>query len=494
MATPRHASHTPRSRPPQIAIVGAGFAGIGLAMRLRMRNHDAFTIFDKADDFGGVWRDNTYPGAGCDVPSHLYSFSFARKATWTRHFPKQPEILDYLHQCVRQFDLRANFRPNTEIRSARWNEAERSWTLTAANGDRHTADHLVLGLGQLSRPRWPTIEGLDTFQGTTFHSARWNHDHDLSGERVAVIGNGASAVQFVPEIVGDVEMLYQFQREPNWMLPKPDAPFTAEEIARFQKFPGLERLHRTKIYATFEARFGALRANSRAAAIARDMAQRTINHQVPDPALRAVLTPHYPVGCKRILISNDYLPALGRDNVEVVTDPITAVTPDAVVTADGTHRAVDTIIAATGFSTSNFLGSMQITGRGGQDLAATWRDGASAYRGIAVPSFPNLYFQYGPNTNLGHNSIVFMLEGQFRWILDAIDHSVANGGRPIEVRPQAAQRWDAKITKALSKTVWEGDCSSWYKDARGRVVNNWPSWTFSYWAQTRHVRTQDLVH
>lgn len=481
------------SHPPRIAIVGAGFAGIGLGMQLRDRGIDSFTIFDKADDFGGVWRDNTYPGAGCDVPSHLYSFSFARRSDWSRRFPKQSEILDYLHACARSRDLWANFVPGTEITGATWSENDRTWTLTTAAGDTHEAEYLVLGLGQLSRPRWPTIDGLETFAGTIFHSARWDHDHDVTGERVAVIGNGASAVQFVPEIVERVATLHQFQQAPNWMLPKPDAPFTEVEIRRFQKIPGWERLHRSSIYAQFESRFAALRRNSRAAKLATDMCTRTIKSQVRDPELRAKLLPDYPVGCKRILISNDYLPALCRDNVEVVTEAITRVEPDAVITADGVRREVDTIIAATGFSTTDFLGSLRVTGRSAVDLGETWADGASAYRGIAVPGFPNLFFQYGPNTNLGHNSIVFMLEAQIRWILAAIDHAERPGGRPVEVRPEAARRWDRRITRALGRTVWEADCTSWYKNEQGRVTNNWPDWTFTYWAGLRHLRTADLV-
>ena len=427
-----------------------------------------------------------------DVPSHLYSFSFERRATWSRHFPKQPEILDYLEHCVEAHHLERHLELGCEITAANWDDRDGQWTLHTKSGDVRTFDHVVFGLGQLNRPRWPDLAGLDSFAGTVFHSARWNHDHDLTGERVAVIGNGASAVQFVPRIARKVSHLDQYQRAPNWLLPKPDDRFSPAQIRRFQRIPALQRLHRSRIYATFETRFAALIQGSRASRLAQVLSTKYITSQVPDPELRAKLIPDYPVGCKRILISNDYLRALGKEHVEVVTDPITHVESDAIVTADGTRRPVDTIIVATGFEATDFLAPITVTGRDGRVLAEDWREGAAAYQGIVVPGYPNLYLLYGPNTNLGHNSIIFMIESQIRWILAAMAHTRAQRARWVEVRDEAAARYDDAIRKALGKTVWEAGCDSWYKNEAGKVTNNWPDYTFRYWRETRRLRAEDL--
>jgi cation diffusion facilitator CzcD-associated flavoprotein CzcO len=476
---------------PDIAIIGAGFGGIGMAMQLQRHGFGRFTIFEKADGVGGVWRDNTYPGAGCDVPSHLYSYSFERRSNWSRHFPKQPEILDYLETCVGEHGLRAKLRLGTEVTSATWDDDRAKWTLTTADGNQQRFDVVVWGLGQLNRPRWPEIEGLDTFGGTVFHSARWNHDHDLTGERVAVIGNGASSVQFVPPIAEKTAKLHQFQRSPNWLLPKPDAPFSKAEIRRFSRIPLWERINRSKIYALFEVRWLALRSGSKSGKLARDIGTKFITSQVADPELRAKLIPDYPVGCKRILISNDYLSTLCRDDVEVVTDPIVRVEADAIVTADGTRREVDTIIVATGFEATDFLAPVEIVGRDGRRLHAEWKRGAAAYQGIAVPGYPNLFILYGPNTNLGHNSIIFMLESQYRYVLANL-RRLRDGARAVDVRPEAASRYDAWVTKALHRTVWEAGCDSWYKNEDGKVTNNWPSFTLRYWWDTHRLKTRDL--
>jgi cation diffusion facilitator CzcD-associated flavoprotein CzcO len=425
------------------------------------------------------------------VPSHLYSYSFERRSNWSRHFPKQPEILDYLETCVGEHGLRAKLRLGTEVTSATWDDDHAKWTLTTADGDEQRFDVVIWGLGQLNRPRWPEIEGLDSFGGTVFHSARWNHDHDLTGERVAVIGNGASSVQFVPEIAEKTAMLHQFQRSPNWLLPKPDAPFTKTEIRRFTRIPLWERFNRSKLYALFEMRFLALRTGSRAGKLARKMSAEFITAEVADPELRAKLMPDYPVGCKRILISNDYLSTLCRSDVEVVTDPIVRVDPDAVVTADGTRREVDTIVVATGFEATDFLAPVEIVGREGRRLHAEWKGGASAYQGIAVPGYPNLFILYGPNTNLGHNSIIFMLESQYRYVLANLRH-LRDGARAVDVRPEAASRYDDWVTRSLHGTVWEAGCDSWYKNEDGKVTNNWPSFTLRYWWDTHRLKTRDL--
>ncbi|MBS1848868.1 MAG: NAD(P)/FAD-dependent oxidoreductase, partial [Actinobacteria bacterium] len=458
-----------------------------MAIQLRKHGYENFTIFEKADDIGGVWRDNTYPDAGCDVPSHLYSFSFERRTDWTRRFPKQPEILAYANDCVDKHHLRDRIRTGTEIAGATWDANDATWTLTTTDGTTHTFDAVVWGLGQLNRPKWPHIDGLDSFGGTIFHSARWNHDHDLDGDRIAVIGNGASAVQFVPPVAEIAARLFQFQHSPNWFLPKPDAPFTAEEIRRFRRIPGWDLLYRSRLYASFESKWFALRAGSKISQTARELSTRHITKHVPDPELRAKLIPDFPVGCKRILISDNYLQALCRDNVEVVDDPITRIEPDAVITADGTRRRVDTIIVATGFDTTNFLAPVDITGVDGRKLQDDWAEGARAYQGIAVPGFPNSFILYGPNTNLNHNSIIFMLEAQFRWVLASLD-VLRRGARSVAVRRDAARRYDARMQRELQHTTFAADCHSWYKNEAGRIVNNWPGPTLRYWFDTHRLR------
>ncbi len=462
-----------------------------MAIQLRRHGIEDFTIFEKADSIGGVWRDNTYPDAGCDVPSHLYSYSFERRADWSRRFPKQPEILEYLRGCARDHHIEEHICFGTEIAEATWDDRRARWDLTATGGATHRFDVVIWALGQLNRPKWPVVDGLDSFAGTVFHSARWDHDHDLTGDEIAVIGNGASAVQFVPPVAEKAKRLYQFQRAPNWFLPKPDATFTRNEIGRFRRIPGWDLLYRARVYAGFESKWGALRLDSKVSKIARDLSTAYITKHVPDPELREKLLPDYPVGCKRILITDGYLEALGRDNVEVVDDPIARIEPDAVVTEDGNRRVVDTIIVATGFSTTDFLAPVQITGKRGRDLRDDWADGANAYQGIAVPGYPNSFILYGPNTNLNHNSIIFMLEAQYRWILAAL-RVLGEGNRSVDVRPAAARRYDRRIQANLAKTVFSAGCHSWYKNADGKVVNNWPGPTLRYWLDTHRLRHSDL--
>lgn len=483
---------TSRPRTVSVGIIGAGFGGVGMAIQLREHGYENFTIFEKAEAVGGVWRDNTYPDAGCDVPSHLYSYSFERRTDWSRRFPKQPEILAYINDCVRRYGLGDRIRFGTEIASATWDDEAAKWTLTTIGGDAETFDVVVWGLGQLNRPKWPHIEGIDSFDGTIFHSARWNHEHDLSGDRIAVIGNGASAVQFVPPVAEKAAKLYQFQHSPNWFLPKPDAPFSSEEIRRFGRIPGWDRIYRSRVYASFESKWVVLRRDSKISHKAREISAAYIASRVPDPELRAKLTPEFPVGCKRILITDNYLDALCRDNVEVVDDPIVRIDAHSITTEDGTVRDIDTIVVATGFDTTHFLAPVEVTGTDGRRLADIWADGARAYQGIAVPKFPNSFILYGPNTNLNHNSIIFMLEAQYRWILGALD-LLADGKRTVEVTPGAARRYDTHVQKRLRDTVFAADCHSWYKTESGRITNNWPGPTIRYWFDTHRVRRGDLI-
>ncbi|MGZ4757972.1 MAG: flavin-containing monooxygenase [Acidimicrobiales bacterium] len=479
----------PSSGPtPRIAILGTGFGGLGMAIRLQQAGITSFTIYEKADGVGGTWRDNTYPGTECDVPSHLYSLSFAPKHDWSRHYPEQPEILAYLEDCADRFGLRPHIRFGAEIAAARFDDGASEWRLETTTGEELVADVLVCGLGQLNRPFVPDIEGLAEFEGTVFHSARWNHDHPLDGESVAVVGNGASAVQFVPRIAPVAGHLTIFQRSANWVMPKDNPPFAARTRALFARFPWLDRAYRASIYLRFEARFLMFRRNSRFARLVEKAGRAYREKEVADPVLREQLTPDYPIGCKRILAVSDYYSTLVRDDVDVVTEPIERITRSGVVTADGRERPVDVIILATGFESTDFLAPVEIVGRAGLKLDEVWHDGAEAYLGLTVSGFPNLFMLYGPNTNLGHNSIVFMLERQISYVLQCVQEMAAEGLASLEVRPEVMARYNRAVQKRMHQTVWEAGCSSWYKNESGKVTNNWPTFTVEYWLATRHPR------
>ncbi|WP_433431276.1 flavin-containing monooxygenase [Nonomuraea sp. CA-141351] len=459
---------------PSVAIIGAGFGGLCMAIQLERAGVRSYTVFEKADGLGGTWRDNSYPGAGCDIPSHLYSYSFEKYASWTRRYPEQPEILGYLEHCAEKYDVRRKIRFGTEVRRAVFDGAQ--WQLTS--GDHTEAfDVLVMGVGQLNRPRLPDIPGMSDFEGVSFHSARWNHDHTLTGRRVAVIGNGSSAAQFIPRIAEQAGHLYVFQRTPNWVIPKPDAAFGPLTRLAFHFVPGLQRAYREWIYRYAEATLYPALAQGWSAELLKKRALRHLHDQVPDPALRAKLTPDYPPGCKRVVIDSTFYPALTRADVDVVTDRIVRITPKGIETTEGPYE-VDTIVYATGFKSTEFLAPMEILGRDGRTLEEQWKGGAEAYLGISMPNFPNLFLLYGPNTNLGHNSIVFMIECQVRHILSCLPYLSANG--PIEVRPEVMAAWRGQLDAAMTRMVWGGGCQSWYKTAEGRVTNNWPGTTTLY--------------
>jgi len=475
----------PNDPTPRIAILGAGIGGLCMGIELSRAGIGSFTIFEKSNGVGGTWRDNTYPGATCDVPSHFYSFSFATSPEWSRIFPEQPEILRYLEDCADRFDLRPHLRLSTAIVDATFDDATLTWTLHTDSGEPIVADIVVSGLGQLNVPAYPDVPGRDDFTGTAFHSARWDHDHSLLGERVAVIGNAASAVQFVPRIAEGVAQLSVFQRSPNWIMEKPDVAYPEKAKRLFRRLPFLRRLHRAQIYLSFEAKWFVLRDGSRTARRLERKARAHLERQVPDVSLRAELTPDYPIGCKRMLMSNDYYPALLRDNVELVTAPIERITHDGITTADGTHRVFDTIIYATGFRTTEFLAPIEVTGHDGARLHETWRDGAEAYLGMTVTGFPNFFMLYGPNTNLGTNSIEFMIECQVGYILRCIEEMRARGVAAVDVRPDAMATYNREIQRRLAKTVWSAGCSNWYKTESGRITNNWPGPAAAYWWRTR---------
>jgi cation diffusion facilitator CzcD-associated flavoprotein CzcO len=467
-------------------IVGAGFSGLCAGIQLRRAGIEDFVILEKADRVGGTWRDNSYPGAACDIPSHLYSYSFEPNPRWSRAYGGQPEILAYLEHCADAYGLRPHLRLGAEVERATYDDASGTWTVGVRGGAALVARALILGNGALHLPSIPALPGADRFAGKTFHSARWDHAYPLDGKRVAVIGTGASTIQLVPQIAPRVARLDVFQRTPPWIMPKADRPIGAREQWAFEHIPGAHWLRRTGLYWLLEARVLGFAFAPRVNQIAERLVRRNLARSVPDPALRARLTPSYRLGCKRVLISNDYYPALCRDNVELVTDAIAAIEPSGIRTADGALHEVDAIIYATGFKVVDYLSSMQIVGTGGRELNAEWRSQVRNYLGINVSGFPNLFLLMGPNTGLGHNSMIFMIEAQVRYAVQAIRAMQRKALASLDVRPEVEQAFRAEMASKLRGTVWTSGCSSWYMAPDGEVLL-WPGFTFDYWRRTRHI-------
>ncbi|MDX2561407.1 NAD(P)/FAD-dependent oxidoreductase [Streptomyces sp. TX20-6-3] len=470
-----------RRRHTQVAVIGAGIAGLGAAIQLKRRGLNSFTVYEKGGDLGGTWRDNTYPGAGCDIPSHLYSYSFAPYRDSDVRYPRQREILAYLHRCAADGGLAPHLRFGTEIAELRYDDETGRWLLRTTDGEEHTADVVVTAVGQLSLPKYPALEGAEEFAGTAFHTARWDHDHDLTGRDVAVIGTGSSAAQVIPEIAPLVRKLYVYQRSANWVLPKPGERFHPLMSAVLRRVPGAHRAYRSLLFRRSEAVLLPALRRSRISGLLRMMAGRHLKSQVTDPELRAKLTPDSAIGCKRIVLAADYYPTLARDNVEVVTDPIERVTEKGIQTRDGTHRETDTIVYATGFRTTEFLAPLKVTGRDGQDLHETWRDGAQAHLGIHVPRFPNLFLMYGPNTNLGHNSVTLTLEAQAGYIAQCVELLAEREERSVlDVGQEALEAWQRQVDDGSRRTVWTDSCTNWFKTEGGVLTNNWPHPTTLY--------------
>ena len=462
-------------------VVGAGFAGLGTAIKLDESGFSDFLVVDKGDSVGGTWRDNTYPGAACDVPSQLYSFSFAPNPGWSRSFSPQPEIHAYLERTAEQAGVLDRFRFGVTVQDAAWDEEDALWRVSTNHGD-IVADVVITGSGGLSEPKLPEIAGLDSFEGEIFHSARWNHDYDLSGKRVAVIGTGASSIQIVPEIARQVAHLDVYQRTAPWVMPRKDRPYRAIEKLGFRFVPFFQKAYRTGIYWGRECFVPGFVVNPNLAAPAKKLALKNIRDGITDPELRAAVTPDYQIGCKRILISNDYYPALDAPHVDLVTDGIAEVTPQGIVTQDGTAREVDAIIVATGFYTTEQPIAQHITGREGRTLADAWRDsGMTAYKGTTITGFPNLFQIVGPNTGLGHSSMVFIIESQIAYILSALQKMGERRIISVEPRPEAQHEWNVDLQQRMKRTVWSaGGCASWYIDSHGRNTTLWPRTTFKF--------------
>ncbi|MES0874909.1 flavin-containing monooxygenase [Sinimarinibacterium thermocellulolyticum] len=459
--------------PLKVAIIGSGFGGLGMAYSLKQSGIEHFAIFEKARDLGGTWRENTYPGCGCDVPSHFYSFSFEPHYPWAWRYAKQSEIHAYQHHVAKKYDLERHIRYGMQAIEMAFDEARALWTLRFANGETVQAQTVVSAVGQLHQPAYPNIAGRERFAGKSFHSSAWDHDFDLNGKRVAVIGTGASAVQFVPEIAPKVGRLHLFQRSPGWTFPKVEKQFSRFERWLLDTFPLIHDLDRLRIFIICELLAAAYNGNRLLAYLVTSISKLQAWWQVRDPVLRKKLRPDFPIGCKRILLSNAWLPALTRPNVEVVDDAIVEIVETGVRTADGRLREVDAIIYGTGFKATQFLTPMRVRGLGGKDLHQTWAKGAEAYYGMAVSGFPNFYMLYGPNTNVGSGSIIYMLERQQRYIARLIEAREAHGWDYLDLRAEAQAAYAAEMQRRSAGTTYSGNCQSWYKTADGRNTNNW---------------------
>jgi cation diffusion facilitator CzcD-associated flavoprotein CzcO len=468
-----------------ILVVGTGFAGLGMAIRLKQAGIHDFTVLEQGAEVGGTWRDNHYPGAACDVPSHLYSFSFEPNPTWTRTFANQKEILAYLIHCADKYGVRSHIRFGTSVTASTYDDKTGMWTVETNGGETFRARVVVSGCGGLSRPGKPQIPGLESFEGAKFHSARWDHSFDLTGKRVAIIGTGASAVQIVPAIAPKVGQLFVYQRTPPWIMPKPDDPIPEKTRDLLARAPFLQKLARAGQYWPREIFAYGFTREPRILKLGEKIARRYLERKVKDPALRAKLTPSYKLGCKRVLPTNDYYPALQRENVELVTDGIAEVRPHGILSNDGTERAVDAIILATGFEAAEAVAPFEVRGRGGRDLGTTWKDGAEAYLGTSVAGFPNMFLLVGPNTGLGHTSMVFMIESQIAYVLDAIKTMRKQGLASVEVREDVQTRFNAELHARFPRTVWASGCVSWYQTRSGKNTTLWPGFTVEYRLRTR---------
>ena len=472
----------------RIAIVGSGFAGLGLAIKLKQAGIEDFVVLERADDVGGTWQANTYPGCQCDIPSHLYSFSFAPNPRWTRTYSRQPEIWDYLRDLVDRYDLRDHIRFGNELRAAAWDEDTERWHVETSRGA-WLAQVLVDATGPLSQPKVPAIEGIETFEGAAFHSAEWDHDHDLDGERVAVIGTGASAIQLVPWIAKHVGRLDVYQRTAPWILPHTDRPTTRFERRLYKRLPLAQKAVRASVYWARESFLLGFITDQRFMRGAERIAAAHLRKQVADRELRAKLRPGFRLGCKRVLLSNHWYPALARPNVELVTDPIREIRGNTIVSADGSEREVDTIVFATGFHVTDPPTMQLVRGRDGVPLSERAAAGVQAYLGATVTGLPNFFKIIGPNTGLGHNSMVFMIESQLRYVMDAVRVMDKQRIATFEIRPEAMAAYNAEIQAKMPGTVWMSGCASWYLDADGRNTTIWPDSTFRFRRRTRRFDT-----
>ena len=463
----------------ETVIVGSGFSGLAMATRLKRGGRDDFVVLEKAGDVGGTWRENTYPGCRCDVPSHVYSLSFAPNPDWSSTFSAQPEIQAYLQRVARDEGVLDHMRFGCELQAADWDAEALRWRLQTSQGPL-SARFLITSAAPLHEPKLPDLPGLAEFEGTVFHSATWNHDHELDNERVAVVGTGASAIQFVPQIQPRVDQLHVFQRTAPWVMPRRDRRISRVERTLYRRLPALQRLMRGAIYWGREA-FAIPMIRVALAPLLRRVGEAHLRRSIPDPEVRAKATPDYLPGCKRILVANDYLPSLGEPNVELVSEAIEEIRGRSIVTADGSEREVDTIIFGTGFHVLDMPIAERIRDGEGRSLADHWNGSPQAHRGTTVAGFPNFFFLLGPNTGLGHNSVVYMAETQVDYIAQTLEHARAEGAEALEPEAGAQRAWNRAIQRRMKGTVWtEGGCQSWYIDRNGLNTSLWPDFSFRF--------------
>ncbi|GAA4477495.1 NAD(P)/FAD-dependent oxidoreductase [Rhodococcus olei] len=467
-------------------IIGSGFAGLGAAIKLSQAGKKNFVVLERGSDVGGTWRDNTYPGAACDVPSHLYSYSFALNPDWTRSFSRQPEIQRYIESVSRKYNVLDKHVFNCDVQSARWDADRARWMVETSQGS-FVAKFVVSAIGALCEPSLPDIKGIEGFEGEIFHSAQWNHDYDLTGKRVAVIGTGASAIQIVPQLAAKAEQLDVYQRTAPWILPRADREYTAAERFAFKHLPGFQKLSRLGIYLMRETQVVGL---AKAPVFMKPLqltAQIHLRRQIKDPVLRRKVTPNFQIGCKRMLISNNYYPALAQSNVDLVTDGVAEVTATGIVDRTGRTREVDAIVVATGFHVTDSPTFAGIFGKDGRSAAEVFeRSGQQGYKGSAIANFPNMFFLVGPNTGLGHTSMVYMIESQLNYVVDALDVVERNDIGTIEVRKDVQDAYNRDLQEKLSHSVWNnGGCASWYLDKHGNNTTLWPGFTFEFRGITR---------
>ncbi len=476
-----------------VGIIGAGPGGLALGIFLRKAGFGDFTIFDRQDGVGGTWRINTYPGLACDVKSHLYSYSFDLNPRWSRLWSGQQEILEYFQRCARRHRLDANLKLNTEIVSAIWQPATRTWRLSTAAGQEYTFDIVVSAVGMFTQPVMPDLVQEEPFAGTIMHTARWDHSVDLRDARVAVLGTGSTAAQLVPEVAKVAAKVYSVQRSPTWVLPKPDRPYTERELWLFSHVPLAKKIYRTRLWLRSEANISVIENGSDKTQEFKGIALRALEATIADEELRSRLTPEHPFGCKRLVFATDYLQALSKPHVEVVSSPARTLRSRSLVTEDGTELDVDVVLCATGYAAADYLGQIDVRGADGTSVHDTWRDGAFAYLGMVVPGYPNFFMLYGPNTNVGSNSVIFMLEAQAHYIVRALKYMRRKDKPYIEVRPEVMTRFLAKIDTWMQGTVWLTRCSNYFRAANGRVVTQWPRSARDFWGLTRWFRPGDYT-
>jgi cation diffusion facilitator CzcD-associated flavoprotein CzcO len=469
-----------------VAVVGGGFGGVGAAVMLERAGYRNVTVFEKAERVGGVWHHNTYPGAACDIPSHLYEFSFAPNPRWSRRYAPQAEIQAYVEDVARRHGVTERIRTGTRVDGASWDESRRKWLLETSAGA-HEADVLLTACGQLSVPTVPPLPGLDSFAGPSFHTARWRHDVDLTGRRVAVIGSGCSAIQVVPAIQPTVGQVDVYQRSPGWTFPKMDFEYSERAKSLFERFPILQRADRASVFYFQELGAAGMTKYRWMMPAFRRVAKRQIDKAISDPELRRKVTPTDEIGCKRIMLTDEWYPTLTKPNVGLIADRVAAITPAGIRSADGVERAYDAIVLATGFATHGFVAPMEITGAGGRSLTEAWADVPRAYLGLSVPDFPNMFLIYGPNTNGGTGSVISTIEAGTNHVIAALDELERADAQRIEVTREAADRFDRDLREALAGTVWHTGCTNWYVDANGNDPNQWP-WLWT----TYRRRTQQL--